>query len=268
MNELLLSGEGLVKDFPLRRSVLTGKPTKVFRALDGVSIELRSGETLGIVGESGSGKSTAAELLGDLQKPSSGAVRYKGEDIRSLSAEDYAHYRRNVQFIFQDPMGSMNPHYRIESILAEPLLTLRIELDAEKRREKARRMCAAVGLDESILGKYPSELSGGQCQRVAIARALITEPEVLVCDEAVSALDVSVQAQILNQLRELQRELHHSYIFISHDIGVISFMSDRIAVMQKGKLIEYGPAKKVLSDPQQEYTKQLLKASFARREEN
>lgn len=265
MSEILLQGEALVKRFPLKKALFTGKVVKEFTAVDGVSLELHRGETLGVVGESGSGKSTTGEILGDLQQPTSGRVLYKGKDIRTLSAEEYRVFRRNVQYIFQDPKGSMNPNARIESILAEPLLTLGLEKDAQKRAGRAREMCAMVGLEESVLHKYPGEISGGQCQRVAIGRALITEPEIIVCDEVVSALDVSVQAQILNLLNDLQKRLQVSYLFISHDIGVVNYMADRIAVLLHGKLVEQGTAKEVLSHPTQAYTQQLLNCSFAKR---
>ena len=265
MSDLLLQGEGLVKRFPTRTSPFTGRVLETFTAVDGVSLELYRGKTLGIVGESGSGKSTTGEMLGDLQQPTSGRVLYKGKDIRTLSSEEYRVFRRNVQFIFQDPKGSMNPNARIESILAEPLMTLKIEPDPQKRIRRAHEMCYMVGLEESVLQKYPGEISGGQCQRVAIARALITEPEIIVCDEAVSALDVSVQAQILNLLNDLQAQLQVSYLFISHDIGVINYMADWIAVMLHGKLVEQGPPEKVLLHPDQAYTQQLLECSFAKR---
>ena len=265
MTEVLLQGEALVKRYPTRRAPFTGRVLDQFTAVDGVTLELYRGETLGVVGESGSGKSTTGEMLGDLQQPTSGRVLYKGRDIRALSAEEYRVFRRNVQYVFQDPKGSMNPNARIENVLAEPLLTLRLEPDPRRRADRAREMCAMVGLEESVLRKYPGELSGGQCQRVAIARALITEPEIVVCDEPVSALDVSVQAQILNLLNDLQARLQVSYLFISHDIGVVNYMADRICVMLHGKLVEQGTPEEVLLHPRQAYTQQLLACSFARR---
>lgn len=265
MAELLLQGENLVKQFPVQKTPFTGRVIKNFTAVDGVSLELYRGETLGIVGESGSGKSTTGEMLGGLQQPTSGRILYKGQDIRTLSRQESRIFRRNVQYVFQDPKGSMNASARIESILAEPLLTLQIEPDAKKRKERAKEMCGLVGLEESVLRKFPGELSGGQCQRVAIARALISEPEIVVCDEAVSALDVSVQAQILNLLNDLQRRLQVSYLFISHDISVVNYMADRIAVMLHGKLIEQGTPETVLQHPGSAYTRQLLDCSFAKR---
>lgn len=266
MSEVLISCEGLVKEFPVKRAVFTGRVKEVFRAVDTVNLEVHAGETLGLVGESGSGKSTTGEILGDLQRPSAGTVKYRGKDIRSLSGAEYERYRRNVQFIFQDPKGSMNPNARIEAILTEPLITLKLESDPLRRKTLACEMCDAVGLERSVLRKFPAELSGGQCQRIAIARALITKPELIVCDEAVSALDVSVQAQILNLLKEVQRSFGLSYLFISHDIGVVNFMADRVAVMYRGKIVESGSADEVLLHPTQDYTKRLLEASFARRD--
>ena len=266
MSEVLLSYKNIVKEFPTKRQFLTGKVKKVLRAVGDVSVELLSGETLGVVGESGSGKSTLGEILGDLQRPTSGVVEYRGRDVRSLSDKDYGVFRRNVQYIFQDPKGSMNPNARIEAILVEPLITLKLEKDPARRSALAKEMISAVGLEESVLQKFPTELSGGQCQRIAIARALITRPEIIVCDEAVSALDVSVQAQILNLLKDMQRRFGVAYLFISHDIGVVNFMADRVMVMYHGEIVERGSAEAVLLHPTQDYTRRLLEASFAKRD--
>jgi oligopeptide transport system ATP-binding protein len=261
----LLSCDSIVKQYPTAKSVLTGRSVKSLTAVDHVSLELHHSETLGIVGESGSGKSTLCDILGDLQHPTSGQVFYKGSNIRTMSREQYRVYRRNVQFIFQDPKGSLNAHARIGDILVEPLITLKLESSGSRRRQMALELLESVGLEAAVIDKYPAQLSGGQCQRIVIARALITKPEVIVCDEAVSALDVSVQAQILNLLRDLQDEHNISYLFISHDIGVVNYMADRIAVMQHGRIVEQGLTDDVLQSPQNEYTKQLIACSFARR---
>ena len=263
--QILLGCTDIVKRFPTKRSVMTGRVLDAVTAVDHVSLELQRGETLGIVGESGSGKSTVCDILGDLQHPTSGHVYYKGDDIRTLSKDGYRTFRRNVQFIFQDPKGSLNAHARIGDVLTEPLVTLRLEPDASLRRRKALELLESVGLEPSVMDKYPAELSGGQCQRIVIARALITEPEVIVCDEAVSALDVSVQAQILNLLRDLQDRHDISYLFITHDMGVVNYMADRIAVMRRGRVVESGLTDEVLLHPQDEYTQQLIACSFARR---
>lgn len=257
-----LKGENIIKEFIVERKAVIGTPKKYFRALDDISFEIKEGETVGIVGESGSGKSTLGEILGGLSKPNKGKVIYKGKDISLMSREEYHEYRRNVQFIFQDPKGSMNPHFRIKEVIAEPLITLKISQDEQEIYKKVVDMIRKVGLEEDSVEKYPGELSGGQCQRVAIARALIVNPEVIICDEAVSALDVSVQAQILNLLRDLQEQFNTAYIFISHDIGVVNYMADRIIVMNRGLIVETGTAEEVFLNPSQEYTKKLVESSF------
>lgn len=262
----LLSCKDIVKRFPVKKQLITGRILKYFTAVNGVSLELYPGETLGIVGESGSGKSTVSEVIGDLQKPTEGQVFYKGKDIRTLTPSEYSVYRRNVQFVFQDPKGSLNPNATVEEILTEPLITLGLEPDAEKRRKKAEELIQAVGLEQSVLNKFPSAVSGGQCQRIVIARALITEPEVIICDEAVSALDVSIQAQILNLLKDLQDRTGVAYIFISHDIGVVDFMADRLAVMLHGEVAEQGIADDIIVRPKEEYTRKLIESCFAEKE--
>lgn len=258
----ILKGEHIIRDFVVERKAIIGTPKKMFRALDDVSFEIKEGETVGVVGESGSGKSTLGEILGGLLKYSTGKVFYKGQDIFTMNKEEYHEYRKNVQFIFQDPKGSMNPHFRIRDIVAEPLITLKISSNHEEINSKVVDMIKKVGLEEDSIDKYPGELSGGQCQRVAIARALIVYPEVIICDEAVSALDVSVQAQILNLLIDLQEQFNISYLFISHDIGVVNYMSDRIVVMNKGEIVETGTADEVFINPKEDYTKKLVESSF------
>lgn len=258
-----LRGENIVKEFIAERKAIIGTPKRFFRALDDVSFEIMEGETVGLVGESGSGKSTLGEILGGLREASSGQVLYKGKDISKMSKVEYHDYRKDVQFIFQDPKGSMNPHFKIKDVVAEPLITLKISRDKEEIQEKVIEMIKKVGLEADSIEKYPGEISGGQCQRVAIARALIVNPKVIICDEAVSALDVSVQAQILNLLRDLQDQFNTAYIFISHDIGVVNYMADRIIVMNRGQIVEKGTADQVFKNPQEEYTKKLVHSSFS-----
>jgi len=259
---VLLRGENIVRDFIVERKAVIGTPKKMFRALNRVSFEINKGETVGIVGESGSGKSTLGEILGGLLKVTEGTVFYKGKDICKMKEKEYYEYRKNVQFIFQDPKGSMNPHFRIRDIVAEPLITLNLCTDKNERNSKVVEMVKKVGLEEDSIDKYPGELSGGQCQRVAIARALIVNPEVIICDEAVSALDVSIQAQILNLLIDMQNQFNNAYIFISHDIGVVNYIADRIVVMNKGLVVETGTSEEVFMNPKKEYTKKLVESSF------
>lgn len=248
----LLEGVGLTR--------LYGPRGRQFAAVDQVSCSLRTGRTLGVVGASGSGKSTLGELLGGLQKPSSGTVRFNGTPLDKLDRAGWRTYRRSVQFIFQDPQASMDPSYTVERVLAEPLEATG-QRDRGVRRDCSVAMLERVGLSAAVLAKRPGELSGGQCQRVAVARALITNPSVVVCDECTSALDVSVRAQILNLLRDLQRELGCAYLFISHDIAVVGYMANDLLVMERGRAVESGPANEVLMHPQTAYTKTLLTAA-------
>lgn len=256
----VLEAIGMEKRFPVKQQMLLRR-RDTFQALQGIDLALYSGQTLGVVGESGSGKSALGEIFGDLQQPTSGIVRYKGQDIRSLGEKEYRRFRRNVQYIFQNPKESMNPYYTVERILVEPM---KIPVDGfkpHKARETVREMLNRVGLPDSTLGKYPSELSGGQCQRIAIARALLLSPEVIICDECVSALDVSIQAQILNLLKDLQKEFSTAYLFISHDIGVIHYMSDFIVVINRGRIVEQGEGSQLIRTPKDDYTKRLIASS-------
>jgi len=258
----LLCGHDISKAFVVERWPIIGKPRKQFTALEKVSFHIDEGETVGIVGESGSGKSTLGEILGGLRTCTEGSVHYKAVNIRDMNRNQFRVFRRNVQFIFQDPKGSMHPYFRIRDIIGEPLKTLKLCSDLEEISSLVEEMLAQVGLDKDIADKYPGQLSGGQCQRVAIARALIVNPQIIICDEAVSALDVSVQAQILNLLKDLQRKHRMAYIFISHDIGVVNYMADRIVVMNRGSIVETGTAEQVFITPTHPYTKKLVASSF------
>lgn len=253
----ILFGENIYKEYILSKNIF-GKPIKKYEALKGIDIGVCCGQTIGIVGESGSGKSTTGEILGDLQKPTSGRVFYLGEDVSQMTEEEYKKYRGDVQFIFQDPKGSMNPKFTVDQVLKEPLLTLGILHEGSEMDHLIKNYLEKVGLEEDVLTQNPSRLSGGQCQRIAIARALIVKPKIVICDEPVSALDVSVQAQILNLLKDLQKELKIAYIFISHDIGVVNYMADRIVVMHLGKIIETGSAAEIFNNPKEDYTKKLI----------
>jgi peptide/nickel transport system ATP-binding protein len=239
-----------------RQRLLGPTPRRV--ALDGVTLRLWAGETLGIVGESGSGKSTLGRLAVGLERPDSGAVRFQGADLWATGRLGKRQVRRDAQMVFQDPYGSLDPRQKIAQIVAEPLGLL--HLGRAAAAERCREALAEVGLGAEALDRYPHEFSGGQRQRIAIARALITRPALLVADEPVSALDVSVQAQVLNLLAELQRRHGLALLFISHDLAVVAHLADRIAVMQAGRVVEEGPRHQVLNAPRHSYTRNLLAA--------
>lgn len=232
-------------------------PRKEVKAVDGVSLEIYPGETVGLVGESGSGKSTLGRLLLRLEEPDAGQILFEGKSLTQLSENEMRKLRRRVQIVFQDPFSSLNPRLTIGQILREPLKVFGETAHLESR---VRETLEQVGLREEVLGRYPHEFSGGQRQRIGIARAVILKPDFIVCDEPVSALDVSIQAQILNLLKDLQSVLKFSYLFISHDLRVIRHMSHRVIVMYKGKIVEGGTGDAVFTHPQTEYTKNLLKA--------
>ncbi|MGZ8471815.1 MAG: ATP-binding cassette domain-containing protein, partial [Gemmatirosa sp.] len=237
---------------------------KEFRAVKGATFRLRAGHTLGIVGESGSGKTTLGLTLLRLHEPNGGPVTgqamFDGKDLLAISRAELLPIRKRIQVVFQNPYASLNPRFTIGQTLVEPMAIHRIGADDRTRRERARALLAKVGLDEVALQKYPHEFSGGQRQRIAIARCLTLDPEVLVLDEAVSALDVSVQAQVLNLLKDLQDELGLAYIFISHDLAVVRFMADEVLVMQDGEVVEQAGVEQILERPQQDYTRRLLAA--------
>jgi peptide/nickel transport system ATP-binding protein len=237
---------------------------KEFRAVKGATFQLRAGHTLGIVGESGSGKTTLGLTLLRLHEanggPVGGRAMFDGKDLLALSRAELLPMRKRIQVVFQNPYASLNPRFTIGQTLVEPMTIHGVGDDDAERRDRARALLAKVGLDDSVLVKYPHEFSGGQRQRVAIARCLTLDPEVLVLDEAVSALDVSVQAQVLNLLKDLQDELGLSYIFISHDLAVVRFMADEVLVMQDGEVVEQAGVEQILERPQQDYTRRLLAA--------
>ncbi len=250
----------LSKVFPLGESAFGGRAKGEVRAVDDVSLEIAAGETLGLVGESGSGKSTLGRLILRLIEASGGTVTFDGVDVLAASGGQLRRLRRDMQIIFQDPFGSLDPRMRVAEIITEPLL-VHDHVSAAARRQRARELMAAVGLDESALSRYPHEFSGGQRQRVGIARALALRPRFIVADEPVSALDVSVGAQIVNLLARLQREFGLTYLFISHSMPVVRYLATRIAVMYRGKIVEVGDTQQITERPTHAYTRSLLEAT-------
>ena len=257
--EALLEVTDLVKHFPVKRGILVDREVDQVRAVDGVSFTVNRGETLGLVGESGSGKSTACRAVLQLIKPTSGSVRFEGREIAGLGRRQMRPLRREMQMIFQDPYASLNPRKRIGQIVGDPLKRQGLASGADLRRQ-VQELLERVGLAGEHYNRFPHEFSGGQRQRIGIARALATKPKLVICDEPVSALDVSIQAQIVNLLDDLQDELGLAYLFVAHDIGVVRHISDRIAVMHDGRIVEQGSADQVCERPQDEYTKKLLAA--------
>ena len=254
----LLEVDRLTLDYPLPRRRLIG-PAPVHRALDDVSLSLARGESLAVVGESGSGKSTLARAILALEKPSSGRVTLLGRDVFAASPSELRSLRRHAQMVFQDPYGSLDPRRKVGWIVAEPLDALE-DVSADERNRRIAEALASVGLKAGDADKFPHEFSGGQRQRIAIARALITRPDLIVADEAVSALDVSVQAQVLNLFMDLREELGLSYLFISHDLAVVRQVAGRVAVMRDGRVVEEGETESVFRAPRHAYTRALLDA--------
>lgn len=252
----LIQVKDLKKYYPVKTGIIP-HVTDYVKAVDGVSFSIYEGEILGLVGESGCGKTTIGKLLTGLEKPTEGAILYRGMDILDWTAKEQKKYRTKIQMIFQDPYSSLNPRKHIYEILAAPMLYHGIS-DKQTVEKDVKELLEMVGMPQSALGRYPHEFSGGQRQRIGIARALSLKPEFIVCDEPVSALDVSVQAQILNLLKSLQNELQLTLLFIGHVLGAVHYVSDRIAVMQNGRIVELGDAREVFHHPQQEYTKMLL----------
>jgi peptide/nickel transport system ATP-binding protein len=258
-SEPLLEVTDLVKHFPVRRGIVIEREVDRVRAVDGVSFSLRQGETLGLVGESGSGKSTLSRAVLQLLRPDSGSVRFQGREIAGLSRREMRPLRQRMQMVFQDPYASLNPRKRIGQIVGEPL-RVQGELRGAELRREVQGLLDRVGLAAEHYDRFPHEFSGGQRQRIGIARALALRPKLIVADEPVSALDVSIRAQILDLFAELQAEFGLTYVFVAHDIGVVRHVSDRIAVMHHGKLVEEGPADRVCERPEDAYTRQLLAA--------
>ncbi|MGH9566885.1 MAG: ABC transporter ATP-binding protein [Candidatus Angelobacter sp.] len=238
-----------------------GNSQREVRAVNGVSLDIHSGETLGLVGESGCGKSTLGRMILRLIEPTSGSVIFDGRDVLAASPTQLRRLRREMQIIFQDPFASLDPRMRVEEIIAEPLMIHEPSLGKAARHGRTLEMVGAVGLEASALRRYPHEFSGGQRQRIGIARALMLRPKLLICDEPVSALDVSVGAQIVNLLKELQREFGLTYLFISHSMPVVRYLSDRIAVMRAGEIVELGPTEQITFAPAHDYTRTLLAAT-------
>ncbi|HEV7482966.1 MAG TPA: ATP-binding cassette domain-containing protein [Solirubrobacterales bacterium] len=257
--EPLIEVTDLVKHFPIKAGLLIDREVDQVRAVDGVSFSVPRGQTLGLVGESGSGKSTVCRVMLQLLAPTSGSVRFEGQEIAGLSRRQLQPLRREMQMIFQDPYASLNPRKRVGQIVGDPLKLQGVASGAELRKQ-VRELLDRVGLAPEHYDRYPHEFSGGQRQRIGIARAIALKPKLVVADEPVSALDVSIQAQIVNLLDDLQDELGLTYVFVAHDIGVVRHISDRIAVMHHGKIVEQGSADQVCEHPSDDYTKKLLAA--------
>lgn len=255
----LLEVQNLVVRFPVKRNFF-GTPTSFLNAVDGISFDIKKGETVGIVGESGCGKSTLGRTIVGLESPEKGSVVLDGQDLATLSSKQWKPFHKRIQIIFQDPYSSLNPRMCIGDAIMEPMIVHGLNHNTKGRNERMLNLLEQAGLDPTTFNRYPHEFSGGQRQRISIARALALEPEILICDESVSALDVSVQAQILNLLQDLQQSMGLTYLFISHDLSVVNFISHRVFVMSKGKIVESGNASDIYSNPQSSYTRQLLEA--------
>jgi oligopeptide/dipeptide ABC transporter ATP-binding protein len=259
-NDVLVQVEDVCKYFPIKHGIIFQTEIGRVHAVDGVSLEVRRGETLGIVGESGCGKSTLARCIAGLHKVTSGRILFEGTDITKLSAAGMKAFRRDVQMVFQDPYGSLNPRRRVGSIIGDPFAIHGIA-DGKDRKNRVQELMEQVGLNPEHYNRFPAEFSGGQRQRIGVARALALKPKLIVCDEPVSALDVSIQAQVINLLDDLQRELGLTYVFIAHDLSVVRHVSDRVGVMYLGKIAEHADSETLYERPRHPYTNALLSAA-------
>lgn len=259
MSKMILQVRDVVREYQLPRPSFLSKPGSL-RVLHGVNVEIEAGQSLGIVGESGSGKSTLARAVMGLERPQSGEILINGQDIYALNRSSLREARKGFQAIFQDPYGSLDPRHKVRRIISEPIVSLERGTSSTERADRVAEVLEAVGLPKASADKYPHEFSGGQRQRIAIARALITKPALIVADEPVSALDVSIQAQVLNLMMDLQEKFGLSYLFISHDLGVVRAITDRVAVIYHGNIVEQGPTNEVFDNPQHDYTRALVDA--------
>jgi len=257
--KVLVRLENLTKHFPITRGIVIQRQVGAIQAVDKISFDIRKGETLGLVGESGCGKSTAGRTILQLYRPTSGKVYFKDQDLTTLQGEQLRHIRRDMQIIFQDPYASLNPRMTVGNIVSEPLEVHRIGSGRE-RKERVRELLRLVGLNPYFINRYPHEFSGGQRQRIGVARALALQPEFIVCDEPISALDVSIQAQVVNLLEELQEKFGLTYLFIAHDLSMVRHISDRTAVMYLGKIVELADRNELYNNPLHPYTQALLSA--------
>src|ERR1700759_1406164 len=256
----LLEVRGLQMHFPVTEGIVINRKVGEVKAVDGIDFTMRRGETMGLVGESGCGKTTTGRCILRLQKPTAGAILYDGVDIAKLEPRDLVALRRRIQVIFQDPYSSLNPRMKVGEIIAEPIMVHRLQRDAVRRAARGREILSVCGLGPEFADRYPHEMSGGQRQRVGIARALALEPEFIVCDEAVSALDVSIQAQVINLLEDLRERLGLTYLFIAHDLSVVRHLCQRVAVMYLGRIVELAACDELFDNPLHPYTQALLAA--------